>query len=157
MKTCHESQGRSLHHEVLRASGRTAARVGTGQGYFMGPSSTSEEAAWCIVARNSPDPGSHLSLADDLCGKMWRKCCADFHHSAGFHDRVVVDTDAFRLVVLREVDDAQFVLGVDRVVPIVVRLLVSWQKERMRKKMCSWCTAGEKATKGETCTNQEGG
>ena len=24
----------------------------------------------------------------------------------------------------------------------------------MRKKMCSWCTAGERATKGETCADQ---
>ena len=24
----------------------------------------------------------------------------------------------------------------------------------MRQKMCSWCTAGERATKGETCVDQ---
>ena len=24
----------------------------------------------------------------------------------------------------------------------------------MRKKMCSWCTAGERTTKGETCVDQ---
>ena len=24
----------------------------------------------------------------------------------------------------------------------------------MRKKMCSWCTAGERATMGETCADQ---
>ena len=53
-------------------------------------------------------------------------CCAGFRHSAGFHARVVLDGVAFRLVVLGEVDDALAVLGVDRVVPIVVRVLVSW-------------------------------
>ena len=57
---------------------------------------------------------------------MWRMCCVGYRQSAVFHDRVVVDSDAFRLVLLEGVDDAQFVLGVDRVVPIVVRLLVSW-------------------------------
>ena len=60
---------------------------------------------------------------------LWRMCCAGFRHSAGFHDRVVLDSDAFRLVVLGEVDDAPGALGVDRVVPIVVRVLVSWYKE----------------------------
>ena len=40
--------------------------------------------------------------------------------------RVVLDGVAFRLVVLGEVDDALCVLGVDRVVPTVVRVLVPW-------------------------------
>ena len=61
--------------------------------------------------------------------QVWRMCCAGFRHSADFHDRVVLDGVAFRLVVLGEVDDALYVLGVDRVVPIVVCVLVSWQKE----------------------------
>ena len=56
---------------------------------------------------------------------VWRMLRAGFRHSAGFHDRVVLDGVAFRLVVLGEVDDALGVLGVDRVVPIVVRVLVS--------------------------------
>ena len=51
-------------------------------------------------------------------------CCAG-SASAGFHDRVVLDGVAFR-VVLGEVDDALCVLRVDRVVPVVVRVLVSW-------------------------------
>ena len=52
--------------------------------------------------------------------------CAGFRHSAGFHTRVILDSVAFRLDVLGEADDALGVLGVDRVVPIVVRVLVSW-------------------------------
>ena len=64
---------------------------------------------------------------------LWRMFCAGFRHSAGFHDRVV----------LGEVDDALLcVLGEDRVVPIVVLVLVSW------------CTAGGRATKDETCVDQ---
>ena len=39
---------------------------------------------------------------------------------------VLLDSDAFRLGLLGEVDDALGVLGADRVVPIVVRVLVSW-------------------------------
>ena len=57
---------------------------------------------------------------------LWRVCCAGFRHSAGFHDKVVLDSDAFGLVVLGEVDDALGVLGVDRIVPIVERVLVLW-------------------------------
>ena len=56
-------------------------------------------------------------------------CCAGFRHSADFHARVVLDSVAFRLGEPGEVDDALRVLGVDRVVPIVVRVPVSWQKE----------------------------
>ena len=51
-------------------------------------------------------------------------CCAGFRHSADFHDTLVLDGVAFRLVVLGEVNDALGVLGVDRVVPIVVRVVV---------------------------------
>ena len=50
--------------------------------------------------------------------------CAGFRHSAGFHARVVLDGAAYRLGDLGEVDDALGVLGADRVVPIVVRVLV---------------------------------
>ena len=57
---------------------------------------------------------------------LWRMFSAGVRHSAGFSDRVVLDGVAFRLVVLEEVDDALGVLGVDRVVPIAVRVLVSW-------------------------------
>ena len=52
--------------------------------------------------------------------------CASFRHSAGFHARVVFDGAASRLGGLGEVDDVLGVLGVDRVVPIVVRVLLSW-------------------------------
>ena len=52
--------------------------------------------------------------------------CASFRHSAGFHARVVLDGAPCRLGGLGEVDDVLCVLGVDRLVPIVVRVLVSW-------------------------------
>ena len=52
--------------------------------------------------------------------------CAGFRHSAGFHARVVLDGAACRLGGLGEVDDVLGVLGVYRVIPIVVRVLVSW-------------------------------
>ena len=55
--------------------------------------------------------------------------CAGFRHSAGFHARVVLDGAACRLGGLGKVDDVLGVLGVDRVVPIVVRVLDSWWKE----------------------------
>ena len=61
---------------------------------------------------------------------MWSVLFAGFRHSADFHARVVLlDSDAFRPGLLGEVDDALGVLGADRVVPIVVRVLVSWQNE----------------------------
>ena len=61
---------------------------------------------------------------------LWRCLCAGFRHSAGFHARVVLlESDVFRPGLLGEVDDALGVLRVDRVVPIVVRVLVSWYKE----------------------------
>ena len=58
-----------------------------------------------------------------------RMFCAGFRHSVGFHARVVLDGAACRLGGLGEVDDAPGVLGVDRVVPSVVRVRVSWKKE----------------------------
>ena len=59
--------------------------------------------------------------------------CAGFRHSAGFHARVVLESDDFRPGVLGEVDDALGVLGVDRVVPIVLRVLVSWLTGRVNE------------------------
>ena len=50
--------------------------------------------------------------------------CACFRHSAGFHARVTLDGAACRLGDPGEVHDVLGVLGVDRVVPIVVRVLV---------------------------------
>ena len=52
--------------------------------------------------------------------------CAGFRDSAGFHARVIVDGAACRLGDPGGADDVLDVLGVDRVVPIVVRVLVSW-------------------------------
>ena len=52
--------------------------------------------------------------------------CAGFHHSAGFHARVVLDGAACRLGRLGEIDDVIGALGVDRIVSIVVCVLVSW-------------------------------
>ena len=52
--------------------------------------------------------------------------CAVFRHSSGFHATVVLDGAACRLGDPGEVDDVPGVLGVDRVVPITVRVLVSW-------------------------------
>ena len=57
---------------------------------------------------------------------MWRMFCAGFRHSARFHARAVLDGAACRLEGIGEVDDVLGVLGADRVVPIVVRVLVSW-------------------------------
>ena len=51
--------------------------------------------------------------------------CAGFRHSAGFHARVILDGAACRLGDPGEVHDVLDVLGADRVVPIVVRVLVS--------------------------------
>ena len=55
---------------------------------------------------------------------------------------MILDGTACRLGEHGDVHDVLGVLGVDRVVPIAVRVLVSW-----------W-TAGERATKGETCAEQ---
>ena len=74
--------------------------------------------------------------------------CKCFRYSAGFQTRMVLKSDAFRPCVLREIGDVLEVLGVDRVVLSVVRVLKSWWKQEwMRKKMCSRCTAGERTTK----------
>ena len=57
---------------------------------------------------------------------LWTMSCAGFRHSAGFHATVMLDGAACRLGDPGEVHDELGVLGVDRVVPIVVRVLVSW-------------------------------
>ena len=58
------------------------------------------------------------------CGKF---CAGGSVALQIFHGTVVLlDSDAFRLGLLGEVDDALGVLGVDRIVPIAVRVLVSW-------------------------------
>ena len=73
--------------------------------------------------RQSQSPWSQALWAHNL----WRSLCAGFRHSAGFHARVVLlDSDVFRPGLLGEVDDALGVLRVDRVVPTVVRVQVSW-------------------------------
>ena len=64
--------------------------------------------------------------------------CAGFRHSAGLHARVILDGGACRLRELGDVRDVLGVLGVALVVPIVLRLLVSYKEEVMRKMMCSW-------------------
>ena len=48
-----------------------------------------------------------------------------FCHSAGFHARVILDGAACRLRELGDVRDVPGVLGVDHVVPVVLRVLVS--------------------------------
>ena len=68
---------------------------------------------------------SQLRVAHGLsfsCGECF---CAGLRHSAGFYARVVLDGVACRLGDPGEVDDVLGVLGVDRVVPIVVRVLES--------------------------------
>ena len=60
---------------------------------------------------------------------LWELWCAGFRHSAGFHARVILDGATCRLGGLGEVDDGLGVLGVDRDVPIVVRVLESWLQE----------------------------
>ena len=49
-----------------------------------------------------------------------------FRHSAGFHARVILDGAACRLGELGDVHDVLGVLGDVLVVPIVLRVLVSW-------------------------------
>ena len=93
-------------------------------------SAPSRESSMSIsaAASSAPSPRVREVAAASAVVTLWRKCCAGFRHSAGFHARVVLlDGDAFRPGVLGELDDllddALGVLGVDRVVPIVVRVL----------------------------------
>ena len=53
-------------------------------------------------------------------------CRARVTDTLQVHARVILDGAACRLGDPGEVHDALGVLGVDRVVPIVVRVLVSW-------------------------------
>ena len=57
---------------------------------------------------------------------LWELSCAGFSHSAGFHARVILDGAACRLGEPGQVQDVLGVLGGDRVVPVVLRVLVSW-------------------------------
>ena len=52
---------------------------------------------------------------------------------------MILDGATCRLSELGDVQDVLGVVGVDLVVPIMLRVLVSWYKEEcMRKMMCSW-------------------
>ena len=57
---------------------------------------------------------------------MWELSRAGFRPSAGFHARVILDGAACRLGERGDVHDVLGVLGHDKVVPIVLRVLVSW-------------------------------
>ena len=57
---------------------------------------------------------------------LWELWLAGFRHSVGFHARMVLHGAACRLRGLGDVHDVLGVLGVDHVVPIVLRVLVSW-------------------------------
>ena len=58
--------------------------------------------------------------------QVWRMFCGGFRHSAGCHARVILDGAACRPRELGDVHDVLGVLGVDHVVPVVLRVLVSW-------------------------------
>ena len=61
---------------------------------------------------------------------VWELSCAGFATLQVFHARVILDGAACRLGEPGGVDDVLGVLGVDRVVPIVLRVLVSrWKEE----------------------------
>ena len=60
---------------------------------------------------------------------LWEFWCAGFRHSADLHARLILDGAACRLRELGDVRDVLGVLGVALVVPIVQRVLVSWQEE----------------------------
>ena len=62
-------------------------------------------------------------------GLVWELWCAGFRHSADLHARLILDGAACRLRELGDVRDVLGVLGVALVVPIVLRVLVSWQEE----------------------------
>ena len=63
---------------------------------------------------------------EDVAEKLWELSCAVFRHSVGFLARVILDGAACRLGEPGEVHDVLGALGDDRVVPIVLRVLVSW-------------------------------
>ena len=64
---------------------------------------------------------------------MWELSCAGFRHSAGFHARVILDGAACRLGEPGDVHDVLGVLGADRVVPIVLRVLCVVVEGRMNE------------------------
>ena len=78
--------------------------------------------------QNNSQPRFHLLsiVGSVLVFKLWELSCAGFRRSAGFHARVILDGAACPLGEHGDVHDVLGVLGVDRVVPIVVRVLVSW-------------------------------
>ena len=57
---------------------------------------------------------------------LWELSCEGFRPSAGFHARVILDGAACQLWEIGDVHDVLGVLGVDLVVPIVLRVLASW-------------------------------
>ena len=60
---------------------------------------------------------------------LWDLWCAGLRHSAGLHERVILDGATYRLRELGDVRDVLGVLGVALLVPIVLRVLVSLKKE----------------------------
>ena len=60
---------------------------------------------------------------------LWELSCAGFRHCARLHARVILDGAACRLRELGDVRDVLGVLGVENIVPAVLRVLVSWLKE----------------------------
>ena len=70
-----------------------------------------------------PQPSFNVLLA--FAGVVVR----GFRHSAGFHASVILDGAACRLGEHGDVHDVLGVLRVDPVVPTVLRVLMSWQKE----------------------------
>ena len=60
---------------------------------------------------------------------LWELSCAGFRNSASLHARVTLDDAACRLRELGDMHDILGVLGVDHVVLVVLRVLVSWWQE----------------------------
>ena len=85
-------------------------------------SRTDDSAFFPCCGRTASSSFSRLWM---LLMFMWELSCACFRHSAGFHARVILDGAACRLGKPGEVDYVLGVLGVDRVVPIVLRVPVS--------------------------------
>ena len=67
-----------------------------------------------------------LGKIEDVAEKLRESSCAVFCHSAGFHATMILDGAACRLGEPGEVHDVLGALGDDRVVPTVLRVLVSW-------------------------------
>ena len=60
---------------------------------------------------------------------LWALWCAGFRHSAGLHARVILDGGVCRLRELGDVRNVLGVLGDALVVPIGLRVLVSYKEE----------------------------